>query len=110
MMEYKVAAIAIKLVPSSFINAITQCNKPNFCIAMDYLIASFTSNILTIICMGTQMSFKNLITKIKMSTPPQDIHRSKLVDIIVIDARFDITCWSMVFLTMVGNVFSTRED
>jgi len=59
---------------------------------MDYLAASFTSNNLTIICMRTQMSFKNLITKVKMSTPPQDIHRLKLVDIIVVDARFDITC------------------
>lgn len=92
MMEYKVATIVIKLVPSSFINAITQCNKSNLCIAMDYLVTSFTSNNLTIICMGTQMSFTNLITKIKMSTPPQDIHRSKLVDIIVVDIRFDITC------------------
>jgi hypothetical protein len=97
MMEYKVVAIAIKLVLSSFTNAITQCKKPNFsnkywsCIAMDYLVASLNSNNLTIICMGTQMAFKNLITKVKMSTLPQDFHRSKLVDIIVIDARFDIT-------------------
>lgn len=77
---------------------------------MDYLVASFISNNLTIICTGTQMSFKNLITKIRMSTPPQDIHRSKLVDVIVVDARFDITCWSMVFLNMVGNISSPRED
>ncbi len=77
---------------------------------MDYLVASLISNNLTIICMGTQMPFKNLITKVKMSTMPQDFHRSKLVNNIVIDARFDITCWSMVFLTMVGNISSTRED
>jgi hypothetical protein len=77
---------------------------------MNYLVASFISNNLTIICMGTQMSFKKLITKIRMFTPPQDIHRSKLVDVIVVDAKFDITCWSMVFLNMVGNISFTRED
>jgi hypothetical protein len=116
MMEYKVLAIAIKLVPSSFTNVITQCYKPNFsnkywsCIIMNYLIASFSSNNLTIICMDTQMSFKILIIKVKMFTLSQDIHRSKLVNIIVVDARFDITCWSMVFLTMPGDIFSTKED
>jgi hypothetical protein len=77
---------------------------------MNYVVASFISNNLTIICMGTQMSLKFLITKIRMFTPPQDIHRSKLVDVIVVDARFDITCWSMVFLNMVGNISFTRED
>jgi hypothetical protein len=77
---------------------------------MDYLVASFILDNFTIICMGTQMSFKILITKIRMSTPPQDIHRSKLVDVIIVDARFDITCWFMVFFNMVGNISSTRED
>jgi hypothetical protein len=77
---------------------------------MDYSIVSFTSNNLTTTCMGAQMSFKKLITKANVSTLLQDIHRSKLVDITIVDARFGKTCWSMVFLTMVSNTSPTKED
>ncbi len=56
------------------------------------------------------MSFKKLITKIKISTLPHDILRSKLTNITIIDARFCTTCQSMVFFTMVGNIFSNKKD
>jgi hypothetical protein len=115
MIECKVVAIIVaKLMPSSFTKAITRCNKPNFSnkdqsfVAMDYSIVSFTSNTTT--CMGAQVLFKKLITKAKVSTLLQDIHRSKLVDITIIDARFGKTCWSMGFLTMANNIFPTKED
>jgi hypothetical protein len=41
-----------------------------------------------------------LITKEKKSITSCYIHRSKLIKITTIDARFGKTCWSMVFLTM----------
>jgi hypothetical protein len=53
--------------------------------------------------MGTHVSFKNLMTKEKISILLQDIHKSKLTYTTTVDARFDRTCWSMVFLIMVGN-------
>jgi hypothetical protein len=46
----------------------------------------------------------------KISTPSWDIHKSQLADITVVNARFGITCWSMVFLTMANNILSTKED
>ncbi len=99
----------------SFTNAITQCNKLNLSnntcsyIAIDYRIVSFTSNNSIITCMGTQVTFKKWIIRAKISTLPWNIHKSKLVKSIVADARFSKTWWSMVFLTMVGNTFSTRK-
>jgi hypothetical protein len=60
--------------------------------------------------MGAQVSFKKLITKAKVFTLLQDIHRSKLIDITIVDARFGKTCWSMVFLTMVSNTSPRKED
>jgi hypothetical protein len=77
---------------------------------MDYSIISFTSNNPTMTCMGAQVSFKKLITKMKVSTLLQDIHRSELADITIVDARFGRTCWSMVFLTMAINISPTKED
>jgi hypothetical protein len=77
---------------------------------MDWVVILFTSNNPIMISMGTHVPFKNLITKEKLSTLPWDIHKSKLVDIIAIDATLGKTCWSMIFFTMVGNVFSTKEN
>jgi hypothetical protein len=68
---------------ASFTNVITQCNKPNILnktcnyTTMDYPIVSFTSNNPTTTCMGTQVSFRKLITSAKVSTPPKDINKSK---------------------------------
>ncbi len=61
-------------------------------------------------CMGTHVSPKKLITKVKISMLLQNIHRSKLEDNIVVDAKFGITCWSMVFFTMANNMSSTKEN
>jgi hypothetical protein len=60
--------------------------------------------------MGTQLSFRKLVTRTKISTLLQDIHKSKLAKTIVVDARFDKTWWSMVLLTMANNISSTIED
>jgi hypothetical protein len=77
---------------------------------MDYLIISFISNNPIVICMGTQVLFKKLITKAKVSISLQDIHKSKLTNIITIDVRLSKTCcWSMVFLIMADNISSTKE-
>jgi len=70
MIECKVIVVVTKLVPSSLTNVI----KPNFSnknqsyATMDYLVVSFTSNIPIVTCMGTQVSLKKLITKVKVST------------------------------------------
>jgi hypothetical protein len=56
------------------------------------------------------VSLKKLITKVKVSTSLWDIHRSKLINIIIVDARLNKTCWSMVFFTMARNTYSTKED
>jgi hypothetical protein len=66
-------------------------NKNQNYIAMDYLVVSFTSNIPIMTCMGTQMPLPKLMIKVKVSTPPRDIHRSKLDDIIAIGTKFDKT-------------------
>ncbi len=42
--------------------------------------------------MGTQVSFKKLMTRTNVSTFPQDIQRSKLVKNINVDAKFGKTC------------------
>ncbi len=56
------------------------------------------------------MSFMKLITRAKVSTPPWNIHTSKLVETIIVDARFGKTYWwSMVLLTMVGKTSSTKK-
>jgi len=47
---------------------------------------------------------------VKVSTSLWDIHRSKLINITIVDARLNKTCWSMVFLTMASNTYSTKED
>jgi len=60
--------------------------------------------------MGTHVSLTKLITKMKVSMLLQNIHRSKLEDIIVVDAKFGRTCWSMVFFTMASNTSSTKEN
>jgi hypothetical protein len=43
-----------------------------------------------------------------VSTLPFNIQRSKLVEIMVVDARFGSTCKSKVFFTIVGNTSSTN--
>jgi hypothetical protein len=79
MIKYKVVAIVVKLVPSSFTNVMTECNKPNLsnkdwsCVTMDYLVVLFISNNPIVICMGAHVSFKKLITITKVFTSPQDI-------------------------------------
>jgi len=77
---------------------------------MDYLVILFTSNSPTIICMGTHVSFRKLIINAKISILLQGIHKSKLVDIIIVDARFGRTCWSMVFLIMVDNISQKKIE
>ncbi len=77
---------------------------------MDYPIVSFISNSPIVTCMGTQVSFKKLITKIRVSTPSWDIHKSQLASPIVVDARLGITCRSMFFMTMASNIPFTKED
>ncbi len=99
-----------------FVNAITWCNKPNLSnntcsyITIDCPIVSFTSNSPTITCMGTQLSFRKLITKAKVSTLSWDVHKSKLAETTFVDAKFDKTRWTMVLLTMFNNTSSTIED
>ncbi len=96
-------------------NVITQCNRPNLSnkyqhySTTDYPIISFTSNNPIVTCMGTQVSFRKLITIAKKFTLLLDIHRSKLAYIILVDARFGKTQWSMVKKTMVNNIFSIRK-
>jgi hypothetical protein len=60
--------------------------------------------------MGTHVSFKKLMTKVKISILFQDIHKSKLGDTTIVDARFGRTCWSMVFLIMVGNTSQKKIE
>jgi hypothetical protein len=60
--------------------------------------------------MGTQVSFKKLMTKVKISILLQDIHKSKLADTNIVDARFGRPCWSMVFLIMVGNTSQKKIE
>jgi hypothetical protein len=72
---------------------------------MDSPIVSFTSNNPTITCMGTQMSFKKLITITKISTLPQDIHISKLINITVDNAR----CITMDLPTKEGRVLKPTK-
>ncbi len=97
-------------------NVIIQCNRPNLSnkywsyTTMDYPIISFTSNSPKVSCMGTWVSFNKLITIAKKFTLLPNIHRSKLAYIIVVDVRFGKTWWSMVFLTMVGNIFSIKKN
>ncbi len=70
MIECKVVVVVTKLMPSS----LTKVIKPNFSnknqsyATMDYLVVSFTSKIPIVTCMGTQVSLKKLITKVKVST------------------------------------------
>jgi len=116
MIECKVVAIVAKLVPSSFAKAITQCNKPTSLTKIKVVqpwidwVVSLTSNNPIVICMEIHMSLKKLISKAKVSTLPWDIHRSKLVDVIVIDVRLFRTCWFMVFLTITSNIYFTKEQ
>jgi hypothetical protein len=76
---------------------------------MDYPIISFTSNNPRIICMGTELHSK-------IDNKNQNIHIIvkhpwiKLINIIIVDARFNKTCWSIVFLTMANNNSSIREN
>jgi len=63
----------------------------------EYPIISFTSSNPIIICMGTHVQFKKLITRAKVCTPMQNIHKLKLIDNITRSARFGKTCWSKVF-------------
>jgi hypothetical protein len=115
-MESITTTMVDKLVFSSFTNVIIQCNKPNMSnntcnyIAINCPIVSFSSNNLTITCMGIQLSLRKLVTRTKVSTLQRNIHKSKLVKTNVVDAKVDKTWWSMVFLTMANNIFSTRED
>jgi hypothetical protein len=39
-----------------------------------------------------------------------DIHKSKLENTTIVDARFGRTCWSMVFLIMVGNTSQKKIE
>jgi hypothetical protein len=48
-----------------------------------------------------------LITRPNMSTSPQNIHKWKLVQNVVVEVRFGKTC--IVFLTMARNIISTKE-
>ncbi len=60
---------------------------------------------------GDPSVIQTLITKAKVSTSLQDIHKSKLANTIIIDVRLSKTCcWSMVFLTMADNISSTKEN
>ncbi len=101
---------------SSFTKVITQCNKPDFfnkdwsCVAKDYLVILFISNNPTMICMGTHVSFKKLMTKVKISILFRDIHKLKLADTTIVGARFGRTCWSMVCLIMVGNTSQKKIE
>jgi hypothetical protein len=52
---------------------------------------SFISNNLTIICMGMYVAIKKLIIRAKIFRSLQNIQRSKLAKIIVVDARFNKT-------------------
>ncbi len=60
--------------------------------------------------MGTHVQFKKLITRAKVCTPMQNIHKLKLIDNITRSARFGKTCWSKVFKTMACNISSTIEN
>jgi hypothetical protein len=77
---------------------------------MDYLVILFTSNSPTMICTGTHVSFRKLIIKAKISILLQDMHKSKLTHTIIVDARFNRTRWSMVFLIMVGNISKKKIE
>jgi hypothetical protein len=76
MIECRIVAMVVKLMPLSFTNKIIQCSKPNLfnkyqsCITMDSSIVLFASNNPTIIWMGIQVSFKKLIIKAKVFTLP----------------------------------------
>ncbi len=103
-------------MPSSFTKVITHYNKPNFsnkdrsCVAMDYMVILFTLNNPTMICMDTHVSFKKMMTKEKISILLRDIHKSKPANTTIVDARFDRTCWSMVFLIMVSNTSQKKIE
>jgi hypothetical protein len=60
--------------------------------------------------MKTHVSHKKLITKAKVFTLLRDVHRSKLVDITTLDVILSRTYWFMVFLAMIGNTSSSKED
>jgi hypothetical protein len=50
------------------------------------------------------------MTKTNVFTPPLDIQKSKLVEIVVANSRFGSTCKSMVFVTIIRNTCSTRDE
>jgi len=50
------------------------------------------------------------MTKTNVFTPPLDIQRSKLVEIVVANSRFGSTCKSMVFVTIVRNNCFTIDE
>ncbi len=115
MMECRAIAIVAKLVPLFLQrrspNALNQTSPTKIRIVQPWTTRLFhSSNYPTLTCMGTHVSLKKLITKVKVSTLLQNIHRSKLENIIVVDAKFDRTCWSMVFFTMASNISSTKEN
>ncbi len=97
-MECNVDAMVVKLLSSSFTNAITQCIDPNFessdssQISILHPLVSFTLNKSTLTCIGVQEWFKKFVTRAKMSTPSLNIQRSKLMEIIVTNVRFGNTC------------------
>jgi hypothetical protein len=47
-------------------------------------------------------------TRVKVSTTPLHIHKSKLQATVAIDERFGNTCKSKVFCTILGSISSTR--
>jgi hypothetical protein len=50
------------------------------------------------------------MTKAKISILLRDIHKPKLADTTIVDARFGRTCWPMVFLIMVGNTSQKKIE
>jgi len=77
---------------------------------MDYMVILFTLNNPTVICMDTHVSFKKVMTKELISILLWNIHKSKLANTTIVDARFGRTCWSMVFLIMVSNTSQKKIE
>jgi hypothetical protein len=50
------------------------------------------------------------MTKTNVFTPPLDIQRSKLIELVVANSRFGSTCKSMVFMTLVRNTCSIGDE
>ncbi len=103
-------------MPSFFTKVITWWIKPHFSNkswsykAMALLVVSCTLNKPTITCLDVKVPSKQVMTNANVFTSPLNIQISKLQEIIITNAKFGNMCKFMVFVTILGIFFSTRDE